>query len=159
MRQAGRAGVVKIEAIVGTDGSVISTRVVSDNVHPDFATAATDAVRQWKFSPTLLNGKPVDVAINVSIRLQPRVAVEVDAVPVVQPQCNVGADNRRKPDIDVMENVFGGVRIMPEDEPQIACRLDLRGRPWLTGVTMSAVQVRLADEPDEDEDEDEGRSF
>jgi TonB family protein len=67
MRQAGRAGVVKIEAIVGTDGSVLSTRVVSDNVHPDFATAATDAVRQWKFSPTLLNGKPVDVAINVSI--------------------------------------------------------------------------------------------
>jgi TonB family protein len=67
MRQAGRAGVVKIEAIVGTDGSVLATRVVSDNVHPDFATAATDAVRQWKFSPTLLNGKPVDVAINVSI--------------------------------------------------------------------------------------------
>jgi TonB family protein len=67
MRQAGRAGVVQIEAVIGTDGSVISTRVVSDNVHPDFATAATDAVRQWKFSPTLLNGKPVDVAINVSV--------------------------------------------------------------------------------------------
>ena len=73
----------------------------------------------------------------------------------MQPQCNVGANNRRKTDIDVMENVFGGVRLMPEDEPRSRAGIDLRGRPWLTGVTMSAVQVRLADEPDEDE----SRSF
>ena len=77
----------------------------------------------------------------------------------MHPQCNVGADNRRKPDIDVMENVFGGVLIMPEDAPRSRASVDLRGRPWLTGVTMSEVQVRLADEPDEDGDEDEGRSF
>jgi hypothetical protein len=73
----------------------------------------------------------------------------------VQPLCIVGANNRRKPDIDVMENVFGGVRIVPEDEPRLPAGIHLRGRPWLTGVTMSAVQVRLADEPDEDD----GRSF
>ena len=66
----------------------------------------------------------------------------------------MGPSDRSKPYIDVMENVFGGVRISPDDEPRSPeSRTDLRGRPWLTGVTMSEVQVRLADE-DEDEDEE-----
>ena len=53
-----------------------------------------------------------------------------------------------------MENVFGGVRLSPDDEPSTPdSGTDLRGRPWLTGVTMSAVHVRLADEKDE-KDED-----
>lgn len=64
----------------------------------------------------------------------------------------VGAPDKKKPYIDVMENVFGGVRISTDKEPRSqASEPDLRGRPWLTGVTMSAVQVTL----DEDEDEDE----
>jgi TonB family protein len=67
MRTAGREGVVPIEAIVGKDGSVTTVRVVSADVHPDFAIAAADAVRQWKFSPTLLNGQPVEVVIMVSV--------------------------------------------------------------------------------------------
>ena len=57
-----------------------------------------------------------------------------------------------------MENVFGGVRISPDNEPRSsAYREDLRGRPWLTGVTMSATRVRLADERDDREDEDDRR--
>jgi TonB family protein len=67
MREAGREGVVPIEAIIGIDGTVTSLRVLSAQVHPDFAIAASDAVRQWKFSPTLLNGQPVEVAMRVSI--------------------------------------------------------------------------------------------
>jgi hypothetical protein len=66
----------------------------------------------------------------------------------------VAASDQRKPDIDVMENVFGGVRISPDDEPRSPeSRADLRGRPWLTGVTMSEVHVRLADENDKDPEE------
>jgi TonB family protein len=68
MREAGREGVVPIEAIIGVDGTVTSLRVLSAQVHPDFAIAATDAVRQWRFTPTLLNGKPVEVAMRVSIK-------------------------------------------------------------------------------------------
>ncbi len=67
MREAGREGVVPIEAIIGVDGTVTSLRVLSAQVHPDFAISASDAVRQWKFSPTLLNGQPVEVAMRVSI--------------------------------------------------------------------------------------------
>ena len=40
MRDAGREGVVPIEAIIGRDGSVTSVRVVTAQVHPDFAIAA-----------------------------------------------------------------------------------------------------------------------
>ena len=67
MRAAGREGIVPIEAIIGRDGTVASVRVVSASVHPDFAIAAVDAVRQWRFTPTLLNGVPVEVVMNVSV--------------------------------------------------------------------------------------------
>jgi protein TonB len=68
MREAGREGVVPIEAIIGPDGSVASVRVLSADVHPDFAIAAVDAVRQWKFTPTLLNGAPVEVVMTVKVQ-------------------------------------------------------------------------------------------
>ena len=67
MREAGREGVVPLEAIIGLDGTVTYVRVLSAQVHPDFAIAAVDAVRQWRFSPTLLNGVPVEVVITVSV--------------------------------------------------------------------------------------------
>lgn len=67
MREAGREGQVSLEAIVGTDGAVHSVRVLGAHVHPDFAIAASDAVRQWRFSPTLLNGEAIEVVMDVSI--------------------------------------------------------------------------------------------
>jgi TonB family protein len=67
MRAAGREGVVPIEAIIDRDGMVSSVRVLSAQVHPDFAIAAADAVRQWRFSPTLLNGVPVEVVMTVKV--------------------------------------------------------------------------------------------
>jgi TonB family protein len=68
MREAGLAGVVPLEAIIGADGTVASVRVVSAQVHPGLALAAAEAVRQWKFSPTLLNGRAVEVVMNVTVR-------------------------------------------------------------------------------------------
>ena len=68
MREAGREGVVPLEALIGVDGTVTSVRVLSAQVHPDFAIAAVDAVRQWIFTPTLLNGKPVEVVMTVSVQ-------------------------------------------------------------------------------------------
>jgi len=67
MRAAGREGVVEIEAVIGQDGTVSAVRVLSAAIHPDFAIAAADAVRQWRFSPTLLNGAPVEVLMTVSV--------------------------------------------------------------------------------------------
>jgi TonB family protein len=67
MQAAGREGVVPLEAVIRRDGTVGSVRVLSAEVHPDFAIAAADAVRQWRFSPTMLNGQAVEVLMNVSI--------------------------------------------------------------------------------------------
>jgi TonB family protein len=67
MRAAGREGQVRLDATIGPDGSVTSVRVVGGQVHPDFAIAAADAVRQWQFTPTLLNGRPVEVVMTVTV--------------------------------------------------------------------------------------------
>ena len=67
MREAGLTGVVPLEAVIGRDGNVASIRVLTAQVHPDFAVAAVDAVRQWIFTPTLLNGVPVEVVMTVSL--------------------------------------------------------------------------------------------
>ncbi|MCC7176802.1 MAG: TonB family protein [Acidobacteria bacterium] len=68
MRELGLEGVVPMEALIGKDGTVSSVRLLSAQVHPDFARAAEDAVRQWLFSPTLLNGEAVEVRMTVSVR-------------------------------------------------------------------------------------------
>lgn len=67
MREAGLEGVVPMEAVIAEDGSVASVRVLTAQVHPDFARAAEEAVRQWRFSQTLLNGVAVEVRMAVSV--------------------------------------------------------------------------------------------
>jgi protein TonB len=66
-QEAGHEGVVQIEAVIGTDGSVTAARVTSPEIYPELAMAAIEAVRKWKFTATLLNGSPVDVVMNVSV--------------------------------------------------------------------------------------------
>ena len=59
------SGVVIIEATIGVDGSVTDARVIRPVALLD--QAALDAVRQWKFSPTTLNGVPVAVIMTVTV--------------------------------------------------------------------------------------------
>ena len=58
-------GVVVLEAIINKQGSVENLRVV--NGHPLLIQAALDAVKQWKYKPTLLNGEPVEVVTQVTV--------------------------------------------------------------------------------------------
>lgn len=67
MQDAGLEGIVPLEALIARDGSVSSVRVVSAQVHPELAAAAAAAVRQWQFSPTLLNGAAVEVQMTVLV--------------------------------------------------------------------------------------------
>jgi TonB family protein len=43
-------------------------RVLSAQIHPELAASAVEAVRQWRFDPTLLNGETVEVVMTVSVR-------------------------------------------------------------------------------------------
>lgn len=64
-RQIGRNGQVVMRAIIGTDGSVHSLEFVSGD--PMFWTSARDAVLRWRYTPTLLNGQPIEVETVVTV--------------------------------------------------------------------------------------------
>jgi TonB family protein len=58
-------GVVRLHVTIGTDGSVKEVSVIWGN--PILAQAAVDAVRQWRYSPVLRNGKPTEAETEASI--------------------------------------------------------------------------------------------
>ena len=64
-RAAGVGGVVVLQITVGEDGSVIDARVLRSV--PMLDQAAIDAVLQWVYEPTLLNGVPIAVERTVTI--------------------------------------------------------------------------------------------
>jgi periplasmic protein TonB len=64
-RQTRISGTVKLHAIIGKDGTVQQLNVESG--HPLLVQAALDAVRQWRYQPTLLNGEPVDVDTEIDV--------------------------------------------------------------------------------------------
>jgi TonB family protein len=64
-KAAGVEGVVLLQIAIGEDGSVIDARVIRSI--PELDQAAIDAVLQWRYEPTLLNGYPIEVDMNVTI--------------------------------------------------------------------------------------------
>jgi TonB family protein len=64
-QDAGIQGVVIIEAIVGADGGVEDTRILHSV--PMLDHAALEAVRQWEYVPTLMNGQPVAVVMTMTV--------------------------------------------------------------------------------------------
>ena len=69
-RADGVTGVVVSELLIGPDGNVVDARILRGV--PMLDDAALDALRQWRFTPTLLNGEPqsVLVAVTISFMLQ-----------------------------------------------------------------------------------------
>lgn len=67
-QNAGVTGAVIIEATVGADGRVIDAKVLRSI--PLLDQAALDAVRQWEYKPTLLNGVAVPVIMTVTINFK-----------------------------------------------------------------------------------------
>ncbi len=63
--QARISGVVKLNAIIGKDGTVENLTVASG--HPLLVPPAMDAVKQWVYTPTLLNGQAVEVATQIEV--------------------------------------------------------------------------------------------
>ena len=63
------SGVVELEGVLGTDGRIHELRALRG--HPMLVKAAVDAVRQWTYAPTILNGQAVEVVapIIVTFRL------------------------------------------------------------------------------------------
>jgi protein TonB len=64
-RQARVSGLVQLEAIIATDGTVRNIRLVQG--HPLLTAAAIAAVKEWVYTPPLLNGEPVEVIMQVDV--------------------------------------------------------------------------------------------
>jgi periplasmic protein TonB len=59
------SGTVILQVTVDEEGNVADIQVLSGR--PMLNEAALEAVRQWKYSPTLLNGEPVSVVATVNV--------------------------------------------------------------------------------------------
>jgi TonB family protein len=64
-RQTGREGRVELHALIGTDGAVRALQVLAGDAM--FYNSALDAVRQWRYKPTFLNGRPVEVDTHITV--------------------------------------------------------------------------------------------
>jgi len=64
-RQTRISGTVRLHAIIAKNGSVEQLTVESG--HPLLVQAALDAVKQWRYQPTLLNGEPVEVDTEIDV--------------------------------------------------------------------------------------------
>ncbi len=64
-KQARIQGTVRLQAVIAKNGSIVELQVLSG--HPLLVQAALDAVKQWRYRPTLLNGEPVEVVTTIDV--------------------------------------------------------------------------------------------
>lgn len=68
-KDVGIEGAVRLEAVIGKDGTVQDLKALSGR--PLLVNAAIGAVRQWRYHPTLLNGMPVEVETTITVVFKP----------------------------------------------------------------------------------------
>jgi len=66
-KQRGAQGSVLLHAIVSKDGRPLSMKVLNSQIDPELARAAVEAVSQWRYQPTLLNGEPVEIDTTIAV--------------------------------------------------------------------------------------------
>jgi protein TonB len=64
-KQARISGTVQLSAVIAKNGTIQELKAVSG--HPLLIPAALEAVRQWVYQPTLLNGEPVEVQTTIDV--------------------------------------------------------------------------------------------
>ena len=64
-KQTHREGRVELRAVIGTDGTIQSLQVVSGDAL--FLISAREAVQQWRYRPTYLNGQAVEIDTFITV--------------------------------------------------------------------------------------------
>ncbi|MFB3924045.1 MAG: energy transducer TonB [Terriglobia bacterium] len=67
-RSARIQGIVKLEAVISTAGTIKDLKLISG--HPLLVRAALEAVSRWRYQPTLLNGEPVEVLTEIDVNFR-----------------------------------------------------------------------------------------
>jgi beta-lactamase regulating signal transducer with metallopeptidase domain len=60
-------GTVLLQAVISREGVPLNLTPINQLVDPRLVRAATDAVKQWRYEPTLLNGEPVEIITQVQV--------------------------------------------------------------------------------------------
>lgn len=60
-------GTVLLRAVISTEGGLLGLSVMNTSVDGELAQAAMEAVKQWRYQPTLLNGAPVEVVTTIAV--------------------------------------------------------------------------------------------
>lgn len=68
-KASGQTGSVVVQIIIGHDGTVQDAKFLQGSLM--FARPALDAVRQWRFKPYVMNGRPVSVQSAITMNFQP----------------------------------------------------------------------------------------
>lgn len=74
---------IKMEILVGQDGSVLHVTLVKSTNDSEWDAAALERIRQWKFSPALLDDKPIQMRIIQTARVVSSVPVMMDISQIV----------------------------------------------------------------------------
>jgi protein TonB len=64
-KQMHHDGRVELRAVIGTDGTIQSLQIVVGD--PLFDQSALEAVEQWRYKPTILNGQPVEIDTYITV--------------------------------------------------------------------------------------------
>jgi len=70
LQAAGIEGTVLLRAVISMQGNLLGLSVINTSVAPALAKAAMEAVEQWRYTPTLLNGMPVEVATTIAVNFR-----------------------------------------------------------------------------------------
>ncbi|HTT22884.1 MAG TPA: TonB family protein [Candidatus Sulfotelmatobacter sp.] len=65
----GKQGTVTLQVLIGRDGTVQDAKFLQGSLA--FARAAIDGVKQWKFKPYTMNGRPVSVQTSLTLKFAP----------------------------------------------------------------------------------------
>lgn len=65
-REKGVQGVVVLQGVIATDGSVLSVQLESSE-SPGLVGAAIEAVRRWRYKPAMLNGAPIEFPTTITV--------------------------------------------------------------------------------------------
>jgi len=69
-KAGGIQGTVILHAVIGMDGTPLSLRVMNNEIDPELARAAVEAVSRWRYRPTLLNGQPIEVDTTIMVNFK-----------------------------------------------------------------------------------------
>jgi TonB family protein len=119
----GAQGPVYVEAIIGRDGRVRDAKPVGGHPSASLRQAAMGAVQQWVYSPTYLNGDPIEVQLSVQVvfRLTPATQLATARQQLVEARARYSPDH---PDVRRLERQVQQLELTVAGQQQPAFPLD-----------------------------------